>query len=66
MTEACAEIIAYEYYDAPVDSYLEEVKRTRVLMEIVGSDPVWQSNFSGDSSKLHELLKQVHHNIHRQ
>lgn len=60
LTEACAEIIAYEYYDAPVDSYLEEVKRTRVLMEIVGSDPVWQSNFSGDSSKLHELLK---HNL---
>lgn len=58
LTEACAEIIAYEYYDAPVDSYLEEVKRTRVLMEIVGSDPVWKSNFSGDSSELHELLKQ--------
>lgn len=58
LTEACAEIVSYEYYNVPIDSYLEEVKRIRVLMEIVGSDVVWKRNFSGDGSELHELLKQ--------
>ena len=54
--EACAEIISNEYYGCEVYSYIEEVKRIQILMEIIGSEAIWNINFSGDDSKFDEIL----------
>ena len=54
--EACAEIIAHEYYGCEIDSYIEEVKRMQVLMEIIGSEAIWNINFSGDDSKFDDII----------
>lgn len=54
--EACAEIIAYEYYGCEISSYIEEVKRMQVLMEIIGSEAIWNINFSGDDSKFDDII----------
>ena len=59
--EACAEIIAHEYYGCEIDSYIEEVKRMQVLMEIIGSEAIWNINFSGDDSKFDNIILE---NIH--
>ena len=53
--EACGEIIAHEYYGREIDSYIEEVKRIQVLMEIIGSEAIWAINFSGDDSKFDDI-----------
>lgn len=54
--EACGEIIAHEYYGCEIDSYIEEVKRMQVLMEIIGSEAIWNINFSGDDSKFDDII----------
>ena len=54
--EACAEIISTEYYGCKIASYQEEVKRIQILMEIIGSDAIWDINFNGDDSKLDEVI----------
>ena len=54
--EACAEIISTEYYGCKIASYQEEVKRIQILMEIIGSDCLWDINFNGDDSKLDEVI----------
>ena len=54
--EACAEIISTEYYGSKIYSYKEEVKRIQILMEIIGSDCLWDINFNGDDSKLDEVI----------
>ena len=54
--EACAEIISTEYYGCKIASYQEEVKIIQILMEIIGSDAIWDINFNGDDSKLDEVI----------
>ena len=54
--EACGEIVAHEYYGCESDSYKEEVKRMQVLMEIIGSEAIWNINFSGDDSKFDSII----------
>ena len=54
--ETCAEIISYEYYGYEIDNYKEEVKRIQVLMEIIGSEAIWDINFNGDSSKFDDII----------
>ena len=56
--EACAEIISNEYYGAPINSYQGTVKRIKALMETIGSNSIWEMNFSGDDSKLIKILKE--------
>lgn len=54
--ETCAEIIAHEYYGYEIDKYKEEVKRMQVLMEIIGSEAIWNINFSDDASKFDNII----------
>lgn len=42
------------YYDD--SNYSEEVKRLKVLMEIIGPEPIWKVAFSNDTSSLDNLL----------
>ena len=56
--EASAEIISNEYYGAPLESYTEEAKRIKALMEIIGSNSIWKINFSGDDSQLINIIKE--------
>ena len=58
LIEACAEIISYEYFpDTSMSNYPEQVKLTKKLMEIIGSEPIWYYNFTGDFSKIEEKVK---------
>lgn len=53
ITEASAEIISCEYDDKCfIASYLEPVKNTKILMEIIGPEPIWKLNFSGNDTDL--------------
>lgn len=54
--EACAEIISHEYYGYDISTYEEEVKRIQVLMEIIGSEAIWNINFNGDDSKFDNII----------
>ena len=56
--EACAEIISFEYYDNTyISTYTNQVKLVEILMEIIGSEPIWYYNFTGDFSKIEEIVK---------
>lgn len=56
--EASAEIISCEYDDKCVnESYLNPVKNTKVLMEIIGPEPICKLNFSGDDTDLVNIIK---------
>ena len=56
--EASAEIISHEFYsDTKERSYSHQVQLLKKLMEIIGSDPVWYYNFTGDFSKIEENVR---------
>lgn len=56
--EACAELISAEYYpESKIDSYLDQIKALKILMEIIGPEPIWDYNFTGDFSKIEEKVK---------
>ena len=55
--EACAEILSYEYYGTKVNAYPDFVKRVKVLMEIIGPEPILQCNFNSDEA-IEESIKQ--------
>jgi len=56
--EASAEIISNEYYQSTeIDSYIKQVKVLKILMEIIGPEPIWYYNFTGDFSKIEEKVK---------
>lgn len=57
LKEASAEIIAHEYWDRPIISYHESVKRIYLLMSIVGKDAVWNANFTSTKQLEEELSK---------
>lgn len=57
INEACAELMACEYFDLPVENYTSSVERLRVLMEIIGSDAILQYNFAGDFSGIYNAVK---------
>lgn len=42
LKETAAEIVSNEYYGSPISSYKKEIIRVKVLMELIGSDCVWQ------------------------
>ena len=52
LIEGTAEIIKNEFYDIPIVSYQELVARTKVLMEIIGPEPILECIYKKDDSKL--------------
>ena len=58
LKEACAEIISHEYFeDTCIDAYKNEVILVKTLMEIIGPEPVWYYNFTGDFSEIEKSVK---------
>lgn len=58
ITEASAEIISCEYDDECINvSYIEPVKNTKILMEMIGPEPIWKLNFSGDDTDLVNTIR---------
>lgn len=56
IAEASAELISYEYYNSPINSYPNEINNLKILMEIVGPEPIWKLNFSGDDTDLKNII----------
>lgn len=54
--EACAEILSYEYYDCPMNSYTEEIKRVKALMEIIDPEIIMNCNFNDDYSSFEDEI----------
>lgn len=55
--EATTELMAIEYYDSNFDSgYDEGVKSLKLLIDIVGPEPILKGKFSGDYSDLESIL----------
>lgn len=56
--EATAEIISKEYYDlTTINSYINEVKNLKVLMEIIGPRIIWNYVLTNDKEPLEKALK---------
>ena len=56
--EACAEIMASEYFDrGPEWSYKTEIYLVKKLMEIIGTEPIMEYNFSGSFVSIENELK---------
>ena len=57
LTEASAEIIVQEYFSIGYKPcYKTQVKLTKKLMEIIGPEPIWYYNFTGDFSKISDSV----------
>ena len=54
--EACAEIMAAEYFDEGARAYFPLRQRVGVLMEILGSDIVMECNFKGDTTSFENTI----------
>lgn len=57
LKEASAEIIAHEYWDRPIISYQNAVKRIYALMSIIGPETIWNANFTSTDLLKEELGK---------
>ncbi len=55
--EPTAEMLSCEYYGAEADRYLAEAKLVKVLMEIIGAEPIKQYIYTGDFSMIEERVK---------
>ena len=56
--EACAEIISYEYFsETYMSSYDTQVKLVKKLMEIIGTEPIWNYNFTGVFEPIENAVK---------
>lgn len=58
LADALAEIISQEFYDAPNYSYTEVVKRVKVLMEIIGPQPIINAVYSHDTTMFENSIRQ--------
>ena len=56
--EASAEMMEYEFFDQPCDGYTDMVRRVKVLMDIVGPQPVIECNFKGNTTSFENSIKQ--------
>ena len=54
--EACAEIVAYEYFGSPKIAYEEESNKILALMELIGPQPVFECCFKGDESSFEKEI----------
>ena len=54
--EACAEMMASEYFDKEARAYFDLRQRVSVLMEIIGSDVIMECNFKGDTTNFETTI----------
>lgn len=58
ITEASAELLSSEYFEGvKVDSYLNEVRLLKKLMEIIGSEPILEYNFTDNFDLIEQSVK---------
>ena len=58
ITEACAEIISFEYFpETRMSAYDTQVRLVKKLMEIIGPAPIWYYNFTGDFKPVEDEVK---------
>ncbi len=57
LTDGSAEIICEEFYNCQKHAYPLEVRYTKILMEIIGPEPIWRYNFEENSQALEEAIK---------
>ena len=57
LTEASAEILASEYYNCEEDTYKYEIKLTKMLMEIIGPEPIIHYIYFNDKSLIQNNVK---------
>ena len=57
LKEASAEIISHEYWDRPIISYQNAVKRIYALITILGPEVFWNANFTSNDQLISELSK---------
>ena len=55
--EACAVIMVNEFFDNPGNVYNALVERVKILMEIIGPQPIIDCNFKGDPTSFEESIK---------
>ena len=56
LCESIAEVVSSEYYNTFADGYPEEVKRLKVLMEIIGPEPVLNFNYKRGDTSLRDAI----------
>ena len=57
LTDGSAEIICEEFYNCQKHAYPLEMFYTKILMEIIGSEPIWRYNFEENSQALEEAIE---------
>ena len=57
ISEACAEIISYEYFDTPLYSYEKEQYLVKKLMETIGSYPILEYVVNGNFELIEQNVK---------
>ena len=55
--EASAELVSHEYYECKIDSYVDEVKNLKLLIELIGPESIMECNFSGDVTNFENNIK---------
>lgn len=57
LIEATAEIISEEYFElSRINAYIYEVEVTKVLMEIIGPEPIWNYVFTNNISEIEKEI----------
>ena len=57
LTDGSAEITCEEFFNCQKHAYPLEVRYTKILMEIIGPEPIWRYNFEENSQALEEAIK---------
>ena len=57
--ESAAEIMSSEYYNIDISGYNNECIVLKILMEIIGSEPIWEATIIGNDSKLEKSIKEL-------
>lgn len=57
IVEGTDDLVKTEYYDYPSDSYKEAEKNMRLMMDIIGPEPIIKMLFSGDDDQFINIIK---------
>lgn len=57
--EAATELMTEEYYGENTNSYLEEIKYLKILMEIIGPKPIFDLCFKGNTINFENKIKEL-------
>lgn len=57
--ESAAEIMSSEYYNIDISGYNNECIVLKILMEIIGSEPIWEATIIGNDSRLEKSIKEL-------